>query len=387
MKYTVLNLIFWLTAASFIYAYFGYPLCMKVLLKVRKPKEVKKGAFTPFISLVIAAYNEEKNIGAKLNEVLYTDYPKDKMEIIVVSDCSSDRTDEIVKSFADKGVRLFRLEQRTGKIGGYRKVFPILKGEIIVFSDATSLLNPESIPRLIDNFNDPKVGCVGGLLAYMNPKGAAIGRGERKYWTYEKRIRELESALSSLTSVSGTLYAVRKELYPLNMKDYLADDLIVPISVVRAGYRVVLEKDASCKEFTTLTTDEEVTKRVRITVQNIRGITDQFGILNPFKYGLYSFMILSHKVGRLMVPVFLIILFFINLFLALHSIFFAILLICQLLFYLGAWKGYQTNKTRKSSLGNYLSYFCLSNLAILIGIFRFFAGEKVTTWETMRAEY
>ncbi len=383
----MLKNIFIISGFGLFYVYFGYPLFMAALLKLRRPRAIKKANITPFISLVIAAYNEEKTICAKISETLNSDYPADKMEIVVVSDCSSDKTDEIVRTFADRGVRLLRLEKRTGKIGGYRTVVPQLKGEIIIFSDATSLLAANSISSLVSNFNDPAVGCVGGLLGYMNPNGANIGKGESKYWHYEKKVRELESSLCSLTSVSGTLYAVRKSLYPLDMPDYLADDLIVPIRVRKAGYRVVLEKEAICREFTTLTIKEETIKRARITLQNIRGLINQAGILNPFRYGLYSILVISHKLFRLLAPFFLLGVLLTSLILAFNSAWFALLVILQIIFYGVSLAGHTINKTIKFSLGNSLFYFCLSNWAILLGVFSFFKGERVVTWETMRVEY
>jgi cellulose synthase/poly-beta-1,6-N-acetylglucosamine synthase-like glycosyltransferase len=372
----MLEFIFWFMGALLFYTYFGYPLLMSVLLKFMRAQEVKKARITPMISVVVAAYNEEKNIATKLEEILKSDYPREKMEVFVISDCSSDGTDKIVGSFADRGVKLFRLTQRTGKIGGYRQVIPHLKGEIIVFSDATSLLGVESIPRLIDNFADPQVGCAGGLLVYINPKNAEVGKGENKYWGYEVRIKDMESTLCSLTSVSGTLYAVRKELYPLDMKDYLADDLIVPLTVKKSGYRVVLEKDSICRDYTTVNIEEEMRKRARITSQNILGLADQGDILNPWRYGLYSILVISHKLFRLLVPFFLIIAFLMNITLIPSSFAYRVLMCLQLVFYGGALAGQ-----------NALFYFCLSNWAILVGVAKTFKGERVATWETMRAGY
>jgi len=228
------------------------------------------------------------------------------------------------------------------------------------------------------------VGCAGGLLNYISLKKANVGRGERKYWNYEKKIRVLESQLSSLTSVSGTLYAVRKELYPLNIKDYLADDLIVPFTVKKAGFRTVLEPQAFCSDFTTLTIEEEMAKRIRITVQNIRGLLNQLGILNPFKYGLFSFLVISHKLFRLLVPLFLVLLFTVSLILSFNAWIFFLIFLAQMLFYVVVLAGYFSKQRIQSGLGNALYYFCLSNLSILIGIAKSFKGEKFATWETVR---
>jgi len=380
-----MKILFYLSFLGIVYAYFGYPLLMITLSKFRKSKPIEKGIITPFISIVIPAYNEEKNIGAKLTDFINSSYPREKMEIFVVSDASTDRTNEIVEGFADKGIKLFKLQEHSGKIAAYRKVLPILKGEIIVFSDATSLINYNSIQNLVNNFNDKNVGCAGGLLVYINPGKATIaGKGEKKYWSYEKRIRHLESALCSLPSVSGTLYAVRKNLYPIDMKDYLADDLIVPIKVKKSGYRTVFEKEATCKDYTTTNIREEMSKRIRITAQNISGLVEERDVFNPFRYGLFSFIIISHKLFRLLVPIFLILILQSTLILANYSAMFSLVLLLQILFYATGILGYFINKIIKFSLGNIVFYFCLSNLAILLGILKFIKGTKFATWQTVR---
>lgn len=380
----MIEFIFYLLLFGLFYAYFGYPLLMSILMRFKKETRINKKNITPNISLVISAYNEESSIREKLENILSLDYPQEKMEVVVISDASIDNTDEIVKEFADRGVTLCKLEQRSGKIAAYRKVLTRLKGKIIVFSDATSLLSKDSVTHLISNFHDETVGCAGGLLAYANPENAIMGGGESEYWEYEKKIRKYESSLCSLASVSGTLYAVRKNLYPYDMKDYLADDLIVPLHVKKAGLRTVLEAKAICKEFTTLSAKEEMAKRIRITIQNIRGLIDYSEILNPLRYGLFSILVISHKLFRLMVPVLLLTLFVSNLFLALDSHIFLIILTAQIVLYLGGFAGYLLNKKAKLKMITTLFYFCLSNLAILIGIIRFFRGKKVVTWETIR---
>jgi len=376
--------LFLLSITFLFYTYFGYPILMAFLLRFKKQRPIKKANITPQISIVVSAYNEEKNIGAKLKDITNLGYPKDKMEIVVISDKSSDRTDEIVQSFSDKGVRLVRLNERSGKIAAFRKVLPQLKGEIIVFSDATSVLYWDTINKLVSSFNDETVGCVGALLLYVNSKDAIIGKGEKKYWSYEKRIRDYESRLSSLPSVSGTLYAVRKELYPLEMKDYLADDLIVPFNVVKKGFRTVFERDSVCRDYTTLDIREEAAKRVRITVQNIRGLLEYLEILNPFKYGLFSLLVISHKLFRLLVPIFLLILFAVSVNLSFYSWVFIPVVFAQIAFYTLGLFGYIINQRVKFSIGNSLFYFCLSNFAIVVGMIKFLKGYKVATWETVR---
>jgi len=378
----ILKTLFYLSILGLLYIYAGYPLLMFVLLKLKRKKKINKKNITPFISLVIAAYNEEGSIRTKLDNVLSLDYPREQMEIVVVSDASTDKTDKIVQEFSGRGIKLHRLENRGGKIAAYRQVIPGLKGEILVFSDATSILNKDSLTNLISNFNDPSVGCVGGLLTYINSGNKMVGEGESIYWKYEKQIRQMESRLSSLTSVSGTLYAIRSKLYPLEIKDYLADDLIVCLAVKKKGLRVVLEEKAICKEIPSLSVREEVPKRARITLQNIRGLIDQSDIMNPFKYGMFSLLVLSHKVGRLSVPLFLLSMLLSSFILSFTLSLFKLIFILQVLFYLGALAGYLLRI--KSGIVISLFFFCLSNVAILVGIIKFLAGRKAATWEPVR---
>jgi cellulose synthase/poly-beta-1,6-N-acetylglucosamine synthase-like glycosyltransferase len=397
---TMSKYIFYISILGLLYTYFGYPILLSFLSKFKRKIPVCKKNITPKISVLISAYNEEGVIAEKLNNVLTLDYPKEKMEIVVISDASTDKTDEIVKEFATQGVQLYRLRKRSGKIAAYRKAFPYLKGEIVVFSDATSHLEKNSVMYLISNFNDPSVGCVGALLKYINPNSVLVGKGESKYWQYEKKIKEHESSLCSLTSISGTLYAVRKAFYPYTMKEDLADDLIIPLTVKKKGMRTILEPKAVCIELTTSTVKEEMAKRIRITIQNIRGLINQMDILNPFRYGLYSLLVISHKLLRLLVPVFLLMLFAANSALMMTSRIYLVVFMAQVAFYFfGAFllkKGdspyfcTKGQKTKNEAVAfftktvNVIFYFCLSNLAILAGIIGFFKGRKVATWEPIR---
>ncbi len=377
--------IFYLLPLGVVYAYFGYPLLMIVLRKVKSCNAIERSNIWPSISIVIPAYNEEASIRSKLNNILASDYPKEKMEICVVSDASSDETDKIVRDFENKDIKLHTLDRRSGKIAAYRSVFPELRGEIIVFTDATSILKKDSISNLISNFSDKTVGCAGGLLLYINPHKAFVGEGENKYWDYEKKIRQYESDLCSLPSVSGTLYAIRKNLYPLDMKDDLADDLIAPIKAFKSGYRTVLAYDAICTEYTTLNVKEDMAKRMRITIQNIRGLLEQKDVLNPFKYGLFSIMLISHKIFRLLVPVFLLLIFIISAVLSVYSGFFLLVTLLQVLFYIVGALGYLVNKKIDIKPINTIFYFCLVNFSIFMGIIKYFSGAKVKTWEPVRS--
>lgn len=380
----MIEILFWFFILLLLYTYFGYPRVLHIVAALKKAKPIDKKRIYPAVTIIIPAYNEERSIADKLRNVLELEYPAEKLEIIVVSDVSVDRTDEIVKGFAKQGVKLVRLEQRSGKIKAYRTVVPMAKGEIVIFSDATSLLDRNSVVEMVSNFNDPRVGCVGGLLAYENPKEAIEGKGEHTYWDYERRIRVDESGVASLTSVSGTLYAVYKCLYPLDMKDDLADDLIVPFTVVKNGYKAILEPAALCKEYTVVAADEEISKRSRITIQNLRGLAEYARIMDPLKYGAYAWLVISHKLFRSIVPFFLLTVFLLNGILAPYSVLYGAICLCQVLFYSLGFAGYLLKRAGKLRVVNSIYYFCLSNLAIAVGIFRFFKGRRVATWEPVR---
>lgn len=375
--------LFWLFLFLIFYTYIGYPIVLKLAADSRRIAKPQKGDVEPRVSIVVAAYNEEKAIADKLENILALDYPMEKLEIVVVSDCSSDKTDEIVRSFADRGVRLHRMETRGGKIAGYKSVIPALKGEILVFSDATSKLDVQSLRVLVKSFADDSTGCVAGRLQYIDPNKADIAKGEKTYWSYESLIKDWEESVYSLTSVSGTFYGIRKELFPVDLADDLADDLIAVLYCVKQGRRVVLEKDAVCQEDAIHADEAELNKRWRITVQNLRGLFSMPEIMDLREYGWYAWMIISHKLFRMLVPFFLLGVLFVNIFLTDGSEFFKLTLLIQIAFYITGAIGAVWQEGRPKVI-NIVYYFCVTNLAILLGVVKFFKGEKVAVWETER---
>ena len=186
------EIIFWLSAAALGYTYAGYPLLLLIMSRLR-PREVRRGAFEPFVSVIVTAYNEERDLAAKLENTLALDYPRDLLEIIVASDCSTDGTDEIAHAFAERGVRLARQPQRLGKTAAQNMAVAEARGEIILFSDATSQYEPDVLRVMMPSFADPTVGCVAGRLIYVDPAESRVGRGARSYWSYETFLKRHES--------------------------------------------------------------------------------------------------------------------------------------------------------------------------------------------------
>jgi len=375
--------LFWLFIFSIFYTYIGYPIVLKFAADYRRMPKPQKEDIEPHVTIVVAAYNEEKAIAAKIENLLALDYDADRRDIVVVSDCSDDQTDDIVRSHSDKGVRLHRMEERGGKIAGYKSVLPTLDTDIVVFSDATSKLELQSLRLLVKGFADESIGCVVGRLKYIDPNKAEIAKGEQTYWSYETRIKNWEENVYSLLSVSGTFYGIRKDLFPVDMADDLADDLIAVLNCVGKGKRVVSEKDAVCREDAIHADDAEMNKRWRITVQNLRGLMALPKIFNPFHYGWYMWMIVSHKLYRVLVPLLLIGTLLTNVFLTDGSEFFKWSLLMQIVFYMIAAVGAIWKEGRPKPI-NIVYYFCVTNLSILLGIIKFLKGEKVAVWDTER---
>lgn len=375
--------ILFIMVAILVYAYFGYPLLLAMICKFIKYR-VDKRDITPFVTLIVAAYNERAVIGQKIENILSLDYSKDKLEVIIISDASTDNTDSIVNEYKDRGIKLHRMTKRGGKIVGHQAVISKVQGEIIVFSDATGMYKPDAIKKLVANFNDQKIVCVGGILRYVNQKKSTLGKGEGLYWRYEVFLRKLESKLGKLPTVSGSIYAVRKDWY-IDFPGDLADDLIIPLNALKKGYKVVYEPEAICFEETISDKKQELAKRARIANQNSRGLLYMKDILNPFKYGLTAIIVFSHKLLRLIAPILLILMFSTSLLIMNRSLVFKILFWLQIGFYFAALAGYilvLLGKKNKSLTVPY--YFCTTNYGVFLGILRFISGVDELTWDPVR---
>jgi cellulose synthase/poly-beta-1,6-N-acetylglucosamine synthase-like glycosyltransferase len=373
---------FWLSAAALFYTYAGYPLLLALVSMIR-PRRVRRGNFEATVSVIITAYNEERDLAAKLENTLALDYPSELLEIIVASDCSSDRTDEIVKEFAPRGVRLQRQLQRLGKTAAQNAAVAQVRGEIILFSDATSFYQPDVLRALLPSFADPSVGCVAGRLIYIDPTQSRIGRGARSYWSYETFLKKHESRACSLIGASGCLYAVRKTAY-VPLYHEACSDFIIATKVVEQGLRAIYEPNAVCTELTNRRSDNELKMRVRIIAQTFTDLWRHVGMLNPFRSGFYAIQLLSHKVMRYLVPLFLMAIFVASAMLV-GSMFYRILFTVQLAGYACAALAWLLDLAGiRSRLLALPQYFVLANVASLIAMYKFFRGERFASWEPIR---
>jgi cellulose synthase/poly-beta-1,6-N-acetylglucosamine synthase-like glycosyltransferase len=279
------------------YVYLGYPPLLAWLVRLRGARPIEKADITPPLSLVISAYNEAAVLRRKLENAVALTYPRDQIEIVVISDASDDGTDDIVREFASQGVRLARQTERRGKTAGLNRTVPALVGEIVVFSDANAIYEQDALLKLARNFADREVGCVTGEARYVAGGGGAADLGERVYWDYEIHIKRLETALGSMVGGDGAIYAIRRSLWQELPEDAI-NDFLNPLQIVAAGWRSVYEPEAVCWEETAGGVRSEYRRRVRIVSRSWRAVFQASGVLNPFRVGLFTWSLISHKVLR-----------------------------------------------------------------------------------------
>ena len=375
--------LFWISVGEIIYAYIGYlPFLKSISLFSTKPVK-KENQYRPQVTLIISAYNEEKVIEEKIKNSLLLDYPKEKLEIMVVSDESSDKTEEIAAKYIPQGVNILRIEGRVGKTSCLNRAVPEAKGEIIIFSDANSHYNKEALLEITANFADEYVGCVTGFTKYMSKEANLVVESVGIYSKLECLTKEYESRIASCVGADGAIFAIRKKLYrPLNIWDI--NDFVIPLSVVRQGYRTILEKECWCSEETAKDSKGEFNRQVRITNRTLRAIYNNKDLLNVLNYKLFSFELFSHKVVKFLVPFFMIIVFISNSVLIRRSHFYRVILFLQCLFYGLSTIKMENPKSTPAQLVNAIRTFVIVNFAIMKGWKTYLKGEIFTIWETSR---
>jgi cellulose synthase/poly-beta-1,6-N-acetylglucosamine synthase-like glycosyltransferase len=386
----IIQLIFWFSTGVLLYVYIGYPLLIILFTSLywnrlkRSKYNNEESSFTmPIVSLVMPARNEEMKIRSKLENSLELDYPKDKFEIIVASDGSTDRTNEIVTEYADRGVKLVVLPGHSGKSAAQNAAVSQTKGDIIVFSDATGMYNRDAIKKLIRRFLDPRVGCVTGRV-FSQSEYFSQAPGTNFFRLYESFIRSKESILGNLSVATGSIFAIRRNIFePLNTQ--LSDDFILPLKTIKKGYRVVQEPLAmSFDDVNPLT---NAFRRWRqIVSKDFRTLMSIKEIFNPFRFPLVAWGLLSHKLLRWTGAVFLFLCFISSVFLVKNTLFLSMLTL-QIIFYGMAITGWIfKGNGRTPKIIHVTTNFCISNIAALIGIIDHFRGKETGRWEPSRNE-
>jgi cellulose synthase/poly-beta-1,6-N-acetylglucosamine synthase-like glycosyltransferase len=371
--------LFWCMAAGLLYIYVGYALTVYLLSKLR-PNPILKRAFEPLVTIVIAAYNEAGHIGATIANKLSLDYPPDKLDIIVVSDGSTDGTDAIAQGFTDPRVRVYRQEPRNGKTSALNLAVQHAGGEILVFADANSLYDARALTYLTSNFADPSIGYVTGKLGYRNPDGTMTGDGCSAYMRYENFVRECESQVGSLVGVNGGIDAVRRTLYePMHADDL--PDLVLPLRVVKHGFRVVYEPLAQLSETANSNPEDEYRMRVRVSLRALWTLAEMPEIFNVRKLGFFAVQVFSHKVLRYLAFVFMVGLLMSAAALWPVGQIYRIALLLEIAFAAAAVAGFVAERLQKPSrLFAVPYYFMLVNTAALHACVKFLKGERHRVW-------
>lgn len=350
------------------------------LISIFWNKKVFKGQFEPFVSILIPAYNEEDVIENTIINKLESDYPKNKLEIIVISDGSSDKTDQIAKNFELNGVKLIRQKSRNGKTSALNIAVPQARGEIIVFSDANSMYAKNAIKKLVQNFCDPDVGYVTGRMIYTDSDGNPVGDGCTLYMKYENFLRHIETKLGSIVGVDGGIDAIRKKLYVKMAIDQIPD-FVLPLKVVEQGHRVIYEHEAILKEPVLKVRKDEYQMRVRVTLRAFWALKDMRQMLSIKKFKLFAFQLWSHKIFRYFSFIFLIGVYLFNLILWDQNDYYKFIFIFQNFVYFCSFispilekKGYNL---RFFSL---INYFLLLNFASCHAFIKFILRKKQIIW-------
>ena len=381
----MLEIVFWTLAVLTAYVYFGYPALLFIAARgVRKLPDYDAREL-PRVTLLISAFNEQDCIAEKLENSLRLDYPKDLLEIIVISDASDDRTDDIVRGYADRGISLLRMEDRGGKTLGLNAGVDAAQGEIIVFSDANAMYDEHAIQSLIAPYADDSIGAVIGESIYIEPTDDS-GRSESLYWRYETLIKRLESQLGSVVGGDGAIYSVRKNLFRPMSADALSD-FVNPMQVVEQGSRCIYEPRAVSVEEVAGSFGKEFKRKVRIVNRAWRAVWRLRNMLNPVRHGFFALKLWSHKVLRWLVPFMMAGMLLLNLFLVAEGPIYVATLMAQGVFYSLASIGF-LNRRRENqpALLHIPFYFCLVNYASALGLMEGIRGKAYVTWTTARTD-
>ncbi|MBN1780880.1 glycosyltransferase family 2 protein [bacterium] len=376
------SILFWLIVFILFYVYIGYPILLGVMLPLKRRGKYTGREFS--VSLIITARNEQDIIKEKLINCLELNYPQALLEIIVISDQSTDLTERIVQSFTASNIRLIALPERHGKTSAQNTGVQEANGDIVIFSDANAMYDPDAIRHLVKHFEDNDVGCVSGELCYNNPKNSVVGVEENFYWKYEKWIKKQEDRAGTILGANGSIYSIRKRDYQPLDRDIISD-FIEPLVIAGIGKKVVYEPEAksyenACDEF-----HEEFLRKRRIVSRSLHGLSKYGWLLNPIKHPRLSFQLISHKLLRWLSPFFMICLFIINVFIAKWASVYSAIFIGQVIFYVLSILGiYYKNKIRLPILFYAPYYFCVINFAALLGFIDFVKGQPAVFWEPVR---
>jgi cellulose synthase/poly-beta-1,6-N-acetylglucosamine synthase-like glycosyltransferase len=361
--------VFWFSAWLMFYTYAGYPLWMYLRSRL-KPRPQRQGSILPTVSIILAVHNGAALLRQKVAHLLSLDYPQDRMEIKIVSDGSTDGTDDILQELQDPHVKCFRCSEHSGKAAALNMGMQSATGEILLFLDIRPWIENNALQLLISNFEDPRVGCVTGELVLRNdghdPGAKAVGG---LYWKYEQWIRNCEAKVDSPLGVYGGFYAIRRKLASALPEGTILDDMLQPLSVIRQGYRSVLDLRARVYDIWPKSLRGEFHRKVRTLAGNFQLIQLAPWLLS--RQNRLRFELISHKLMRLLVPILLVILLASSALLANHSLLYTGALASQIGFYLLAALGGARSIPILTRIAAPASAFCMLNAAVVVGFYKF----------------
>jgi glycosyltransferase involved in cell wall biosynthesis len=376
-----IEVIFWSATFLILYAYAGYPLLLWMMTLYQK-RTVAKTEIKPSVSIIITAYNEEARIAEKIEETLKIRYEAVPLELLVASDCSNDGTDDIVRSYEGRGVRLIRAATRRGKEAAQRLAVDAAKGEILVFSDVATILPEDAVTNIVKSFADPTVGCVSSVDRFIDQDGRMSGEGA--YVRYEMFLRSLECRVNSLVGLSGSFFAARASVCQQAWSDDLQSDFNTVLNCVRMGARGVADSESVGYYKDILDERKEFERKVRTVLRGISVFMKSLSLVNPFRYPLFAWQLVSHKLCRWLVPFGLIGALLSSAVLAWTQPLYKVMFAGQVLFYTLAIGGLFWKSLTRVSIVKLSTFFVMVNASILQAWWRYGVGERLVAWEPSR---
>ena len=376
-----MKILFWIAASLVVYTYFGYPFVLWAFARVRSRRVLRKEIF-PSVSIIIAARNEADKIRQKIDHTLALDYPSVQREILVASDASDDATDEIVKEYAARGVQLVRAPQRKGKEHVQGLAVSLAKGDILVFTDAATLLEPDALRRLVANFADPTVGAVSTEDLIVDAHGNPTAEG--LYVKYEMWVRRLEGRFHSLVGLSGSCFAIRKELCS-DWSASLASDFMGALRAARRGYRSIADPSALGRFVALASPQDEMRRKIRTFLRGITVLMANLDLVNPVRHGRFAFQLASHKLLRFLAP-FLLLATLISSGLLNREPLYGLSFWAQTGLYLLAVAGKVVTPLQQGRVVRTAYFFTMVQWAMLTAWGRYALGHQQVTWEPSRRQ-
>jgi len=358
------------------FAYFGYPTSLWLLVILRE-RAVKKAPFFPNVTMIITAYNEEDRIKEKLENTLALKYPRENLQIFVASDGSTDRTNAVVQEYGKNGIELLAIKERRGKENAQKEAIKRARGDVLIFTDVATMLDPGAFKEIVFNFADPSVGCVSSEDRMIGKDGKPSGEGF--YVRYEMWLRRLESKVNSVVGLSGSFFAARKDVC-LDFSGEMQSDFRTVLSSVKMGLRGVSDPQVIGHYQDVSSEKREFDRKVRTVLRGLTVFFKHLEFLNVFRYGLFSYQYFCHKLLRWLVPIFLCIALVSNFILALKSYLFFILLLGQLIFYGLAFLGLKGKTKTSKTFMKIPMYFIIVNASIFVAWCQYLKGQRLVMW-------